>query len=159
MMNWNNKTTLHFTNGDLEKIQNITKYLEKQDFFSNESITKSRVFAIILNVFYELFVENNSRTSYQKRLNTLKKVTSKDDYRILQELQTIKQLQNMSFYVALSNYQNLKELNSDYTPEELRSYLTGDSNEINILLNRILAIQKQDIAHNKQIKDTRRKAK
>ena len=135
-MNWNNKTTLHFTNGDLEKVQNIVKYLEKQDFFSNESITKSRVFAIILNAFYELFVESNSRTSYQKRLSNLKKETSKDDYRILQEIQTIKQLQNISFYVALSNYQNLKGLNPEYTPDELRSYLTGDSNEINLLLNR-----------------------
>ena len=73
-MNWNNKTTLHFTNGDLEKVQNIVKYLEKQDFFSNESITKSRVFAIILNAFYELFVESNSRTSYQKRLSNLVEV-------------------------------------------------------------------------------------
>lgn len=156
-MDWKNKTTLHFANTDLEKIKNIEQYLEKQDYFSNDSLPKSRVFSVILNAFYELFVENNSQKSYQKRLNDLKKVVSKDEQRLFQELQTIKNLQNLVFYVVLGNYQNLKQLNPQYTPEELRSYMTGDSTEINILLNRILELQKQDIAHNKQRKDTRRK--
>ncbi|WGN89582.1 hypothetical protein [Ligilactobacillus faecis] len=158
-MEWNKLQTMHFTKDMRNKLAEIDKYLENQDYFNDDILNRSKVMSIVANTFYELFVENNSRTSYQKRLNELKRITSQDEKQILQELQTIKQLQNMSFYVALSNYQNLKELNPEYTPEELRSYLTGDSNEINILLNRILAIQKQDIAHNKQIKDIRRKAK
>lgn len=156
-MEWNKLQTIHFTKDMRDKITKIDKYLENQAYFSGDILNRSSVMSIVINTFYELFIESNSRTSYQKRLNDLQKITTKDEDRLFQEVQTLKQLQNMSFYVALANYQNLKQLNLEYTPEELRSYMTGDSTEINILLNRILELQKQDIAHNKQHKDTRRK--
>ncbi len=156
-MEWNKLQTIHFTKDMRDKITKIDRYLENQAYFCGDILNRSSVMSIVINTFYELFIENDSRTSYQKRLNDLQKITAKDDNRLFQEIQTIKQIQNVSFYIALANYQNLKQLNLEYTPDELRSYITGDSTEINVLLNRILELQKQDIEHNKQLKDTRRK--
>ena len=72
-MEWNTKQTIHVTNGMKNQLNLIEENLEKQAYFTNESINKSRVITILVEVFYELFVENNSRTQFQNRLNELKK--------------------------------------------------------------------------------------
>lgn len=157
IMEWKERTTTYFTATELEKLLEIEAYLEKQAYFSNEKLTKSRVISIMLSVFYDLFVAENSRTKYPNRLAELKKITPKDNQKLLREL--MRQGRSMEFllYINLGIYQSLSQVNGSYTPKELRSYQTGDSREINMLMNQIMQIINDDIARNKQIKDSKRK--
>ena len=157
IMEWKERTTTYFTATELEKLSEIEEYLEKQAYFSNEKLTKSRVVSIMLSVFYDLFVAENSRTKYPNRLAELKKITPKDNQKLLREL--MRQGRSMEFllYINLGIYQSLSQVNGSYTPKELRSYQTGDSREINMLMNQIMQIINDDIARNKQIKESKRK--
>ena len=158
-MEWNTKQTIHVTNGMKNQLNLIQEYLKKQAYFTNESINKSRVIAILVEVFYELFVENNSRTQFQNRLNELKKIKPKDNEKLLRDISQIRQMQDIQALITLANYQNLVQQN-DYDPrKKLRSFNYGDSKEINILMNRILQILKEDVVQAKQIKDTNQKKK
>ncbi|OQQ90502.1 hypothetical protein [Ligilactobacillus salivarius] len=158
-MEWNTKQTIHVTNGMKNQLNLIEEYLKKQAYFTNESINKSRVIAILVEVFYELFVENNSRTQFQNRLNELKKIKPKDNEKLLRDISQIRQMQDIQALITLANYQNLVQQN-DYDPrKKLRSFNYGDSKEINILMNRILQILKEDVVQAKQIKDTNQKKK
>lgn len=158
-MEWNTKQTIHVTNGMKNQLNLIEEYLKKQAYFTNESIKKSRVIAILVEVFYELFVENNSRTQFQNRLNELKKIKPKDNEKLLRDISQIRQMQDIQALITLANYQNLVQQN-DYDPrKKLRSFNYGDSKEINILMNRILQILKEDVVQAKQIKDTNQKKK
>lgn len=158
-MEWNTKQTIHVTNGMKNQLNLIEEYLKKQAYFTNESINKSRVIAILVEVFYELFVENNSRTQFQNRLNELKKIKPKDNEKLLRDISQILQMQDIQALITLANYQNLVQQN-DYDPrKKLRSFNYGDSKEINILMNRILQILKEDVVQAKQIKDTNQKKK
>lgn len=156
-MEWKERTTTYFTATELEKLSEIEAYLEKQAYFSNEKLTKSRVISIMLSVFYDLFVAENSRTKYPNRLAELKKITPKDNQKFLREL--MRQGRSMEFllYINLGIYQSLSQVNGSYTPKDLRSYQTGDSKEINMLMNQIMQIINDDVARNKQIKDSKRK--
>lgn len=158
-MEWNTKQTIHVTNGMKNQLNLIEEYLKKQAYFTNESINKSRVIAILVEVFYELFVENNSRTQFQNRLNELKKIKPKDNEKLLRDISQIRQMQDIQALITLANYQNLVQQN-DYDPrKKLRSFNYGDSKEINVLMNRILQILKEDVVQAKQIKDTNQKKK
>lgn len=158
-MEWNTKQTIHVTNGMKNQLSLIEEYLEKQAYFTNESINKSRVITILVEVFYELFVENNSRTQFQNRLNELKKIKPKDNEKLLRDIGQIRQMQDIQALITLANYQNLVQQN-DYDPrKKLRSFNYGDSKEINVLMNRILQILKEDVVQAKQIKDTNQKKK
>ncbi|MDW3022945.1 hypothetical protein [Ligilactobacillus salivarius] len=158
-MEWNTKQTIHVTNGMKNQLNLIEEYLEKQAYFTNESINKSRVITILVEVFYELFVENNSRTQFQNRLNELKKIKTKDNEKLLRDIGQIRQMQDIQALITLANYQNLVQQN-DYDPrKKLRSFNYGDSKEINVLMNRILQILKEDVVQAKQIKDTNQKKK
>ena len=158
-MEWNTKQTIHVTNGMKNQLNLIEEYLKKQAYFTNESINKSRVIAILVEVFYELFVVNNSRTQFQNRLNELKKIKPKDNEKLLRDISQIRQMQDIQALITLANYQNLVQQN-DYDPrKKLRSFNYGDSKEINILMNRILQILKEDVVQAKQIKDTNQKKK
>ena len=131
--------------------------MSKQDYFSDELLTKSRMMSIMINTFYDLFVAENSRTKYPNRLAELKKITPKDNQKLLREL--MRQGRSMEFllYINLGIYQSLSQINGSYTPKDLRSYQTGDSREINMLMNQIMQIINEDVARNKQIKDSKRK--
>ena len=158
-MEWNTNQTIPVTNGMKNKLSLIEEYLEKQAYFTNESINKSRVITILVEVFYELFVENNSRTQFQNRLNELKKIKPKDNEKLLRDIGQIRQMQDIQALITLANYQNLVQQN-DYDPrKKLRSFNYGDSKEINVLMNRILQILKEDVVQAKQIKDTNQKKK
>lgn len=157
-MEWAKKTTIHFSKSDLAKLEEIEKYLGKQEYFSNETMTKSRMISVMINTFYELFVSgNNSRTMYQNRINELKKIKSKTDQRILQEARMTKHLQEWQLYILLATYQNLMHINSSYSPSELQSYQFGTDNTINNLMQNIGRLIEGDMAKNKQIKDTKKK--
>ena len=122
-------------------------------------MNRSRIIAILVEVFYELFVENNSRTQFQNRLNELKKIKPKDNEKLLRDISQIRQMQDIQALITLANYQNLVQQN-DYDPrKKLRSFNYGDSKEINVLMNRILQILKEDVVQAKQIKDTNQKKK
>lgn len=156
-MRWTKKTTAYVTNKELERLEEIEEYLSKQDYFSDELLTKSRMMSIMINTFYDLFVAENSRTKYPNRLAELKKITPKDNQKLLREL--MRQGRSMEFllYINLGIYQSLSQINGSYTPKALRSYQTGDSREINMLMNQIMQIINEDVARNKQIKDSKRK--
>ncbi len=156
-MKWIEKTTIHISKKDIEKLVKLENYLEKQEYFSGELLTKSRMMSIMINTFYDLFVAENGRTKYPNRLTELKKITPKDNQRLLREL--MRQGRSMEFllYINLGIYQSLSQINGTYTPKELRSYQTGDSREINMLMNQIMQIVNEDVARNKQIKDSKRK--
>lgn len=154
---WIEKTTTHFSKDDLGKLEEVEKYLVKQDYFSNEVLTKSRIMSIMLNTFYDLFVVDDSRKKYPNRINELKKITSKTDQRILQEVRMGKQLQEWQLYIALAIYQNMMHVNSSYSPSELQSYQFGNDNTINILMTNIAELIQGDIARNKQIRDSKKK--
>ena len=62
-MEWNKKTTAYFPESQRRKLEEIEKYLSKQEYFSNENLNKSRIILLLVDNFYELFVENNSRTT------------------------------------------------------------------------------------------------
>jgi len=158
IMEWAKKTTIHFSKSDLEKLEEIQKYLGKQEYFSNETMTKSRMISVIVNTFYELFVSgDNSRTMYQNKVNELKKIKSKTDQRILQEARMTRRLQEWQLYILLASYQNLMHINGSYSPSELQSYQFGTDNTINSLMQNIGRLIEGDIAKNKQIKDTKKK--
>lgn len=154
---WIEKTTTHFSKDDLGKLEEVEKYLVKQDYFSNEVLTKSRIMSIMLNTFYDLFVADDSRKKYPNRINELKKITSKTDQRILQEVRMGKQLQEWQLYIALAIYQNMMHVNSSYSPSELQSYQFGNDNTINNLMTNIAELIQGDIARNKQIRDSKKK--
>jgi len=156
-MEWAKKTTIHFSKSDLAKLEEIEKYLGKQEYFSNETMTKSRMISVMINTFYDLFVSDNSRTKYQNRINELKKIKSKTDQRILQEARMTRRLQEWQLYILLASYQNLMHINSSYSPSELQSYQFGTNNTINSLMQNIGRLIEGDIAKNKQIKDTKKK--
>ena len=158
-MEWNTLQTIHFSDDMREKVIEIGEYLKKQAYFTNENMNRSRIIAILVEVFYELFVENNSRTQFQNRLNELKKIKPKDNEKLLRDISQIRQMQDIQALITLANYQNLVQQN-DYDPrKELRSFNYGDSKEINVLMNRILQILKEDVVQAKQIKDTNQKKK
>lgn len=158
-MEWNTLQTIHFSDDMKKKVTEIDEYLKKQTYFTNENINRSRIIAILVEVFYELFVENNSRTQFQNRLNELKKIKPKDNEKLLRDISQIRQMQDIQALITLANYQNLVQQN-DYDPrKKLRSFNYGDSKEINILMNRILQILKEDVVQAKQIKDTNQKKK
>lgn len=157
IMQWIEKTTTHFSKNDLEKLEEVEKYLMKQEYFSNDALTKSRVMSIMLNTFYDLFVSDNSRTKYQNRINELKKIKSKTDQRIWQEVRMTKHLQEWQLYILLATYQNLMHVNGSYSPSELQSYQFGNDNTINSLMQNIGRLIEGDIAKNKQIKDSKKK--
>lgn len=156
-MEWAKKTTIHFSKSDLTELEEIEKYFGKQEYFSNEKMTKSKIMSVMINTFYDLFIADNSRTKYPNRINELKKITSKTDQRILQEVRMSKQVQEWQLYIALAIYQNLMHVNSSYSPSELQSYQFGSDNTINILMNNIMELIKGDIARNKQIRDSKKK--
>lgn len=158
-MEWNTLQTIYFSDDMKKKVTEIGEYLKKQTYFTNENINRSRIIAILVEVFYELFVENNSRTQFQNRLNELKKIKPKDNEKLLRDISQIRQMQDIQALITLANYQNLVQQN-DYDPrKKLRSFNYGDSKEINILMNRILQILKEDVVQAKQIKDTNQKKK
>ncbi|MBZ4031151.1 hypothetical protein K7E08_09560 [Ligilactobacillus salivarius] len=158
-MEWNKKTTAYFPESQRRKLEEIEKYLSKQEYFSNENLNKSRIILLLVDNFYELFVENNSRTKYPNRLNELKKIKPKDNEKLLRDISQIRQMQDIQALITLANYQNLVQQN-DYDPrKKLRSFNYGDSKEINVLMNRILQILKEDVVQAKQIKDTNQKKK
>lgn len=156
-MEWNKLQTIHFTEDMQVKAKEIEKYLEKQEYFMGESINRSRVIAIMLNTFYDLFVSDNSRTKYQNRINELKKIKSKTDQKIWQEVRMTKHLQEWQLYILLATYQNLMHVNSSYSPSELQSYQFGNDTTINSLMQNIAGLIERDIAKNKQIKDSKKK--
>lgn len=158
-MEWNKLQTIHLTDDMREKLSSVENYLSKQDYFDNTSFNRSRVIDIILTTFFELFVEKNSRTKYPNRLAQLKQIVPKDNEKLLIDVDQVRQMQDILAYISLANYQALLKLSPDYAPEELRSFNYGDSKEINILINRILALRKQDVIQGKQYKDTRKKKK
>ncbi|QIG36550.1 hypothetical protein IBB3154_1061 [Ligilactobacillus salivarius] len=158
-MEWNTLQTIHFSDDMKKKVTEIGEYLKKQTYFTNENMNRSRIIVIIVEVFYELFVENNSRTQFQNRLNELKKIKTKDNEKLLRDIGQIRQMQDIQALITLANYQNLVQ-QSDYDPrKKLRSFNYGDSKEINVLMNRILQILKEDVVQAKQIKDTNQKKK
>lgn len=157
IMEWNRLQTVHLTEDMRKKLEEIENYLEKQDYFSNEKLNRSRIIDMLILTFYDLFVAENSRTKYPNRLAELKKITPKDNQKLLREL--MRQGRSMEFllYINLGIYQSLSQINGSYTPKDLRSYQTGDSREINMLMNQIMQIINEDVARNKQIKDSKRK--
>ena len=158
-MEWNTLQTIHFSDDMKKKVTEIGEYLKKQTYFTNENMNRSRIIVIIVEVFYELFVENNSRTQFQNLLNELKKIKTKDNEKLLRDIGQIRQMQDIQALITLANYQNLVQQN-DYDPrKKLRSFNYGDSKEINVLMNRILQILKEDVVQAKQIKDTNQKKK
>ncbi len=157
IMEWSNQITIYSGKEELEKLKKIEQYLEKQEYFSNEKMTKSKIMSIIMNTFYDLFVSDNSRTKYPNRINELKKITSKTDQRILQEVRMSKQLQEWQLYIALAIYQNMMHVNGSYSPSELQSYQFGSDSTINILMSNIAELIKGDIERNKQIRDSKKK--
>ena len=157
-MKHTNRITIYSLKEDAEKLEQIEQYLKKQEYFSNETMTKSRMISVMINTFYELFVAgNNSRTMYQNRINELKKIKSKTDQRILQEARMTKHLQEWQLYILLATYQNLMHINNSYSPSELQSYQFGTDNTINNLMQNIGRLIEGDMAKNKQIKDTKKK--
>ncbi|MEY8737873.1 hypothetical protein AB9M75_11835 [Lactobacillus sp. AN1001] len=156
-MEWAKKTTIHFSKSDLVKLEEIEQYFGKQEYFSNEMMTKSRMISVMVNTFYDLFVSDNSRTKYQNRVNELKKIKSKTDQKIWQEVRMTKHLQEWQLYILLASYQNLMHINSSYSPSELQSYQFGTDNTINNLMKNIAGLIEGDIAKNKQIKDSKKK--
>lgn len=156
-MEWNKLQTIYCNKNMREELAEIEKYLLKQEYFSGESMNRSRVLSIIITTFYDLFVSDNSRTKYQNRINELKKIKSKTDQRILQEVRMGKQLQEWQLYIALAIYQNMMHVNGSYSPSELQSYQFGSDSTINILMSNIAELIKSDIARNKQIRDSKKK--
>ncbi|WHS04952.1 hypothetical protein O2U01_10000 (plasmid) [Ligilactobacillus salivarius] len=158
-MKWNEKTTAYFPESQRRKLEEIENYLSKQEYFSNENLSKSRIIHLLVDNFYELFVKNNSRTKYPNRLDQLKKIKPKDNEKLLRDINQIRQMQDIQALITLANYQNLVHQN-DYDPrKKLRSFNYGDSKEINVLMNRILQILREDVVQAKQIKDANQKKK
>lgn len=116
-MEWNTLQTIYFSDDMKKKVTEIGEYLKKQTYFTNENINRSRIIAILVEVFYELFVENNSRTQFQNRLNELKKIKPKDNEKLLRDISQIRQMQDIQALITLANYQNLVQQN-DYDPRK-----------------------------------------
>ncbi|MSE09669.1 hypothetical protein GKC33_13660, partial [Lactobacillus salivarius] len=103
-MEWNTLQTIHFSDDMKKKVTEIGEYLKKQTYFTNENMNRSRIIAILVEVFYELFVENNSRTQFQNRLNELKKIKPKDNEKLLRDISQIRQMQDIQALITLANY-------------------------------------------------------
>ncbi len=51
IMEWNRLQTVHLTEDMRKKLEEIENYLEKQDYFSNEKLNRSRIIDMLILTF------------------------------------------------------------------------------------------------------------
>ena len=146
------RLSIYCNEENLQKFEEVVAYLgrEENKFLSHKQ-TVSAAFTILLETFYQLFIETGNEMSYFERMAQLKQDVENSPDESQRAIKQLKKQMDQLLYLELTNFHSITK-SEEWDVQDLESIYSKLDSKQHELLARIQDVIQEDIARGQTVK-------
>ncbi|BAN61409.1 MAG: hypothetical protein E6491_00860 [Streptococcus anginosus] len=146
------RLSIYCNEKNLQKFEEVVAYLgrEENKFLSHKQ-TVSSTFTILLETFYQLFIETGNEMSYFERMARLKQDVETSPDESQRAIKQLKKQMDQLLYLELTNFHSITK-GEEWDVQDLESVYSKLDSKQHELLARIQDVIQEDIARGQTVK-------